>query len=429
MNKKLVNACILCLIIIVGCILINTFRGKNNINEGFVMDGWNKVVYRGEDWATSATDAGDEEAASATDAGDEAALRGDVAVAASRGDAVAAVGDEEVVAENPQPLSPPPASVAVSAAVDISNDANSLETILQQFNHEILNSPIGQLKIDVDTYKKNQSKLFEDIDKYCVNIDKNITYYSSENDVNVLGTTICDKYIKPLKKAKTYKKELNNLLSKIDELTSIVSPKLNDFKNKKMTHINDIGRTNVTETITYEIQILNYSYIDYLTKFDKNNINRKNKINEILGVLEKDISHIDEWINLNLHSDRSDSKYTDVDGLDLDANYQPDEWCFNTEGVDNECLTENGKSYGCEIHCKNFEIVLGDNGEQINKCSQGSPDKINYNLYTNVTVGQNPYKFHSHIHEHIIGEGEGGELMPANNEVSLAGSPLIADIN
>jgi hypothetical protein len=35
MNKKLVNACILCLIIIVGCILINTFRGKNNINEGF----------------------------------------------------------------------------------------------------------------------------------------------------------------------------------------------------------------------------------------------------------------------------------------------------------------------------------------------------------------------------------------------------------
>ena len=51
MNKKLVNACILCLIIIVGCILINTFRGKNNINEGFApaadnRDGIQRAIQR-----------------------------------------------------------------------------------------------------------------------------------------------------------------------------------------------------------------------------------------------------------------------------------------------------------------------------------------------------------------------------------------------
>jgi hypothetical protein len=412
MNKKLVNACILCLIIIVGCILINTFRGKNNINEGFspssVRDEQRPTSYYTELDETEKIDM-------SYTALDEAQVGAGTGQPPSPGVAPGTV----VIPSWDDPLL---ASPTGDAAVDISNDESSLKLILQQFDYESLISPIGQLKSDVGTYKNNQLQLSNDIDKYFDNIDKNIKYYSTPI-VYDKGKNICDKYIKPLKKANTYKTELNNLLSQINTLTNIVLPELNKFKVKKSDHITEIGQTSVGKTISHNINILYNDYVTYEDKIDRENIGRKTRIAEIITDLEAVILHINDWINLNLHSDRSDSKYTDVDDSTFDANYQPDEWCFNTEGVDNECLND-GKSYGCKIHCKNFEIVLGENGEQISKCSQDTTDNINYNFYTNVTEGQNPYKFHSHIHEHVISEGEDGELMPVNNDLSVAGAPL-----
>ena len=325
MNKKIVNACILCLIVIVVCILINTFRGKKNINEGFVVDS-NEDIKRSLDSIQHNSERVVEffiahncvednkdidalisslsnmildigimlEGVNDVNITEEfknklSSLKNNLGIFENdniKRYCLEVISDDklttfnknlnsihdninvileanDVVEVNESNFDPDKMNESGDDVVEDAEgpfDESIINTIGQEFDHEILNATINNLSEKVMVYYENQQVLFRDIDTIFDKIKSYISKYSAKipygNDVQ---GSICDKWIKPLKKINRNVKELSKLSGK-DGIILIfhdtVQRTLKKYLELKLSHLEIMGETKVKDTITDNIQII-----------------------------------------------------------------------------------------------------------------------------------------------------------------------------
>jgi hypothetical protein len=434
MNKKLVNACILCLIIIVGCILINTFRGKNNINEGFAPTQRepdtedmtpDQILLLAEQEAQiqpQEVPIQPQEAAEAPIQPQEVPMQPQEENSVLYDDDLIAHNDLlstlELLYEGPNYI-----SYLNSLKITI-NSLYGLDTNTIYNNHPSETEQPYILMKNVDDYIENLTNFgnlvhdfYENIGTLNNKLDNGLFKVLTYGEDLLGAKTICDKWIKPRKKMEKQIKYINTINDLIKHSLNI---KINKYFNIYSTEVQNSDKIGCSASSNIRIM----GKIDEL-KGLRNDLNAvyKERRNTLQGnythytkILSNNIGNINEWMAGNLQQKPENPLYSTLPGVETTK--QPLNWCFSTEGVDNECLNDTGASYGCQVRCEDYTITLDANGEEIKKCKVSTPDDLNFQLYTRVDENT-PLKMHSHPHKHDVDTKEVAEVADADAAASL----------